>query len=115
MRVNTSTQEEHAENTVDNAAVVLDRDTYRRIKQMDRLAMEALLNDVFENGRNKGVQDAGGSDDTSAQNTEASDTQSATTDGSADFDAMRTEIRSIAGIGEKRADAIMDIVLKYVK
>ncbi len=32
-----------------------------------------------------------------------------------DIDTMRDEIRGISGIGEKRADSIMEIVRKYIQ
>ena len=37
----------------------LDRDTYRRIKKMDRATLEGLIQDIFERGRKKGLAEAG--------------------------------------------------------
>ena len=38
---------------------LLDRDTYRRIKKMDRATLEELIQDIFERGRKKGLAEAG--------------------------------------------------------
>ena len=47
--------------TTDNNEVeqILDRDTYRRIKKMDRATLEGLIQDIFERGRKKGLAEAG--------------------------------------------------------
>lgn len=38
---------------------LLDRNTYRRIKKMDRATLEELIQDIFEQGRKKGLAEAG--------------------------------------------------------
>lgn len=43
----------------DDIEQLLDRDTYRRIKKMDRATLEGLIQDIFERGRRKGLADAG--------------------------------------------------------
>ena len=47
--------------TTDNNEVeqILDRDTYRRIKKMDRATLEGLIQDIFERDRKKGLAEAG--------------------------------------------------------
>ena len=37
---------------------LLDRDTYRRIKKMDRATLKGLIQDIFERGRKKGLAEA---------------------------------------------------------
>lgn len=82
---------------------LLDRDTYRRIKKMDRATLEGLIQDIFERGRMKGLAEASVIVD-----------ESASDDGEKTLDlrAVETEIRGIKGIGEKRAEEIMLIFEK---
>ena len=84
---------------------LLDRDTYRRIKKMDRATLEGLIQDIFERGRKKGLAEAGVIVD-----------ESASDDGEKTLDlrAVETEIRGIKGIGEKRAEEIMLIFEKHL-
>lgn len=84
---------------------LLDRDTYRRIKKMDRSTLEGLIQDIFEQGRKKGLAEAGVIVD-----------ESASDDGEKTLDlrAVETEIRGIKGIGEKRAEEIMLIFEKHL-
>ena len=49
-----------------NDQLILDRNLYRSIKKMDRAALEGLLNNVFENGRKKGNEEAVANVDDSA-------------------------------------------------
>ena len=39
----------------DDIGQLLDRNTYRRIKKMDRVALEGLIQDIFERGHKKGL------------------------------------------------------------
>lgn len=85
---------------------LLDRDTYRRIKKMDRATLEGLIQDIFERGRKKGIAEAGV---IIAEDVGCSD------DGDTlDLRAVESEIRSIRGIGEKRAEEIMLIFEKHL-
>lgn len=85
---------------------LLDRDTYRRIKKMDRAALEGLIQDIFERGRKKGLAEA---DVIIAEDDECSDGGD-----TLDLRAVESEIRSIRGIGEKRAEEIMLIFEKHL-
>lgn len=76
---------------------LLDRDTYRRIKKMDRATLEGFIQDIFERGRKKGLAEAGLIVDEVASDD----------DNTLDLRAVESEIRSIRGIGEKRAEDIM--------
>ena len=119
----------------DDDTILLDRDTYRRIKKMDRASLEALIQDIYESGHKKGLKEAQDLINTSedlvqqaevlvakGQKTvdEVSEKIKGSTDTrhdthTVDFDMMRNEIRGISGIGEKRADSIMEIVRKYIR
>ena len=85
---------------------ILDRDTYRRIKKMDRATLEGLIQDIFERGRKKGLAEAGVIIADDAECSDSGDTL--------DLRAVESEIRSIRGIGEKRAEEIMLIFEKHL-
>lgn len=85
---------------------LLDRDTYRRIKKMDRATLEGLIQDIFERGRKKGLAEAGVIIAEDAECSDGGDTL--------DLRAVELEIRSIRGIGEKRAEEIMLIFEKHL-
>ena len=75
----------------------LDRNLYRTIKKMDRMALEGLLNNVFENGRKKGNEEAVANVDDSA----------------IDLRELEKDIKAIKGVGEKRAEEIMNLIEKH--
>lgn len=85
---------------------LLDRDTYRRIKKMDRATLEGLIQDIFERGRKKGLAETGVIIAEDAECSDSGDTL--------DLRAVESEIRSIRGIGEKRAEEIMLIFEKHL-
>ena len=85
---------------------LLDRDTYRRIKKMDRATLEGLIQDIFERGRKKGLAEAGVIITEDAELSDGGDTL--------DLRAVESEIRAIRGIGEKRAEEIMLIFEKHL-
>lgn len=84
--------------TNSNYKVELDRNLYRSIKKMDRADMEGLLNDVFENGRKQGNEEAGANVDNSA----------------IDLHELEKDIKAIKGVGEKRAEEIMNLIVKHL-
>lgn len=84
---------------------LLDRDTYRRIKKMDRATLEGLIQDIFERGRKKGLAEAG-----VIVNDAASDGGEETLD----LRKVEAEIKAIRGIGEKRAEEIMKIFERHL-
>jgi hypothetical protein len=79
-----------------NEKLELDRTLYRSIKKMDRAALEGLLNNIFENGRKKGNEEAVANVDDSA----------------IDLRELEKDIKAIKGIGEKRAEEIMNLIEK---
>ena len=68
----------------------LDRDTYKKVKGMNRERMEQFLADVYDMGKNS--------------NHEAV----------VDFGELRKRISEIKGIGEKRVEIIMNVVETYL-
>ena len=68
----------------------LDRDTYKKVKSMNRERMEQFLADVYDMGKNS--------------NHEAV----------VDFVELRKRISEIKGIGEKRLDLVMETVETYL-
>lgn len=100
--------------TIDNNEVeqleptepLLDRDTYRRIKKMDRATLEGLIQDIFERGRKKGLAEAGVIIAEDADCSDGGDTL--------DLRVIESEIRAVRGVGEKRAEEIMLIFEKHL-
>ena len=84
---------------------ILDRDTYRRIKKMDRATLEELIQNIFERGRKKGLAEAGVMVDESMADDRG---------GTLDLRKVESEIRGIKGIGEKKAEEIMLIFEKHL-
>lgn len=84
---------------------LLDRDTYRRIKKMDRATLEGLIQDIFERGRKKGLAETGVIVDESASDGEEE---------TLNLRAVEMELRSIRGIGEKKTEEIMLIFEKHL-
>lgn len=69
---------------------VLDRSTYKKIKGMSRMEMQNFLTNYYQNV----MEDAATS--------------------SVNIEALRAELRSIKGVGEKRLDEIMSVIGKYL-
>ena len=88
--------------TADDSAF-LDRDTYRKIKKMDRESMQSFLADIYESGRQK-------------EREEESDPASEDADDSPELDmrVLEQQIKSIKGVGEKRAEEIMVVIEKWM-
>jgi DNA polymerase/3'-5' exonuclease PolX len=95
----------------DNA--FLDRDTYRKIKKMDRESMQSFLADIYESGRQKEREEAAlaasdASEPTSEDAEEVDDTPKL------DMRVLEQQIKSIKGVGEKRAEEIMVVIEKWM-
>ena len=69
---------------------LLDRTTYRQIKQMDKDTMQRFIQDVYESGKQKAESSV------------------------VDYDALRADLAQINGIGEKRLNEIMAVIEKYL-
>ena len=66
-------------------AELLDRELYRKIKRMDRNALEAFIKEFYDMGRESAEE------------------------ANADIDALRADIGKIKCIGESRLEEIMDV------
>ena len=88
----------------------LDRDTYRKIKKMDRESMQSFLADIYESGRQKEREEAAlaASEPTSEDAEEVDDTPEL------DMRVLEQQIKSIKGVGEKRAEEIMVVIEKWM-
>lgn len=82
---------------------LLDRNLYRTIKKMDRSTLEGLINDIFEQGRQKGLKEAGVMEIDEAD------------DHTLDLRELEKSIRAIPGIGAKRTEAVMQIIEQWLK
>ena len=100
MDVNTPTT------TDDDAVLLLDRNLYRTIKKMDRNTLEGLLNDLFERGRKKVLEEA------SVIVTETDDDNDDSK--TLDLRAVEADIKKIRGIGGTRAEEIMRIFERHL-
>ena len=100
----TDNNENNEAEQLEQAEPLLDRDTYRRIKKMDRATLEGLIQDIFERGRKKGLAEAGVIVDETASDD----------DSTLDLRAVESEIKAIRGIGEKRAEEIMLIFERHL-
>ena len=72
---------------------LLTRELYRKIKSMDKVAMEQTLNNIYEMGAKDALANA------------VIDL---------DMDRLRSEIGAVNGIGEKRLDQIMEIIQSVI-
>ena len=73
---------------------LLNRDLYRKIKSMDKAAMEQTLNNIYEMGAKDALANA------------VIDL---------DMDKLRSEIGTVNGIGDKRLEQIMEIIQRNIK
>ena len=108
MRTNTEPEVTATEaTTVDTSKTVesedgtflLDRNTYKSIKKMDRASLETLIQDIHESGRRKGLKEAGLVDDHTGE-----------PEINLDLRELEKQIKAVKGVGEKRAEEIMGII-----
>ena len=83
--------------------ITLDRNLYKSIKKMDRATLEGLIQDIYENGRRKGLKEAGVVDDHTGE-----------PEINLDLRELEKQIKAVKGVGEKRAEEIMGIVEKWL-
>ncbi len=72
---------------------LLNRELYRKIKSMDRDAMERTLNNIYDMGAKDALENA------------VIDL---------DMDKLRSELGAVSGIGEKRLEQIMEIIQRNI-
>ena len=88
--------------TEEDDVPLLDRDTYRKIKKMDRASLETLIQDIHESGRRKGLKEAAGDDHTGEPEINL------------DLRELEKQIKAVKGVGEKRAEEIMQIIEQWL-
>lgn len=92
--------------TVTDAATeapLLDRNTYKSIKRMDKDTLQGLIIDIYENGRKKGLKEAG------------VEVISPDDDHTLDLRELEKSIRAVPGMGEKRTEAVMQIIEQWLR
>ena len=72
---------------------LLNRELYRKIKSMDRDAMERTLNNIYDLGAKDALENA------------VIDLN---------MDKLRSELGAVSGIGEKRLELIMEIIQRNI-
>ena len=87
--------------TTEGTGPLLDRNLYRTIKKMDRDTLQGLINNIYEQGRQKGLSEAGVS--------EINDN-----DHTLDLRELEKLIRAVPGMGEKRTEAVMQIIEQWM-
>ena len=93
--------------TVEDDVPLLDRDTYRKIKKMDRTSLEELIQNIHESGRRKGRTEA-------LKETGSVDDHTGEPAINLDLRELEKSIKAVKGVGEKRAEEIMGIVEKWL-
>lgn len=99
----TPVEDSNSDMTTDADLTLLDRNTYKSIKKMDRASLEALIQDIHESGRQKGLKEAGVVDDRTGE-----------PENNLDLRELEKQIKAVKGVGEKRAEEIMGIVEKWL-
>ena len=91
----------------DDDTILLDRNTYKSIKKMDRASLETLIQDIHESGRQKGrteaLKEAGVVDDHTGE-----------PEINLDLRELEKQIKAVKGVGEKRAEEIMQIIEQWL-
>ena len=93
----------------DEKTILLDRDTYRKIKKMDRASLGSLIQDIYESGRKKGRSEVNADDDSADARDEIAIPPS-DDHNSLDLCKLEQQLKAVKGVGEKRAEEIMGII-----
>ena len=88
-------------------AFLLDRNTYKSIKKMDRASLEALIQDIHESGRRKGRSEA-------LKEAQDADDHTGEPEINLDLRELEKQIKAVKGVGEKRAEEIMQIIEQWL-
>ncbi len=75
------------------------RETYKKIKKMDRQQMERFVLNIFEEGYLAGGKEA----------------KKADAGKGIDIEKLKVKIKEIKGIGEKKTEEIMKIIKEYLE
>lgn len=90
----------------DNNAPLLDRNTYRSIKKMDRETIQDLISNIYEQGRQKGIEQ--GLKEAGVEVISPDD------DHTLDLRELEKSIRAVPGMGAKRTEAVMVLIEKWM-
>lgn len=93
-------KEELNTTTVDEP--LLDRNTYRSIKKMDREELQGLIERIYEQGRQKGLSEAGVVESVSDKHNVL------------DLRELEKSIRAVPGMGAKRTEAVMVLIEQWM-
>ena len=87
----------------EDTAPLLDRNTYRSIKKMDKDTLQGLIETIYEQGRQKGLSEAGVVEIDEAH------------DHTLDLRVLEKSIRAVPGVGPKRTETIMQIIEQWLR
>ena len=93
--------------------IVLDRNLYRTIKQMDRTAMQSFLQDIYQSGINEATENGAASAETAAEAAPA-ETAAPAANAAVDLEALRGELSKVKGVGEARLNEIMKVIEEFM-
>ena len=88
----------------EDTAPLLDRNTYRSIKKMDKDTLQGLIETIYEQGRQKGLSEAG------VVEIDEADDHSVL-----DLRELEKLIRAVPGMGDKRTEAVMVLIEQWLK
>lgn len=88
----------------EDTAPLLDRNTYRSIKKMDKDTLQGLIETIYEQGRQKGLSEAG------VVEIDEADDHSVL-----DLRELEKSIRAVPGVGSKRTETIMRIIEQWLR
>lgn len=109
--------------TMENDLPLLDRNLYKTIKKMDRTSLERLINDIYESGRKKGVEeattvpnleDSSDKSNNSVSNQENSCGSDTDNHHTLDLRVLEKNIRKVKGIGAKRTEEVMVVIEQWL-
>ena len=103
----TPVEDNSSDMTTDADIPLLDRNTYKSIKKMDRASLEELIQNVHESGRQKGRSEA-------LKEAQDADDHTGEHEINLDLRELEKQIKAVKGVGEKRAEEIMGIVEKWL-
>ena len=114
------TEKKDTPSTSENTPPLLDRNLYKTIKKMDRAS---LINDIYESGRKKGVEeattvpnleDSSDKSNNSVSNQENSCGSDTDNHHTLDLRVLEKNIRKVKGIGAKRTEEVMVVIEQWL-
>ena len=82
---------------------------------MDRASLESLINDIYESGRKKGVEEAiSVTDDLTVSKQESHTDDSTDNHYTLDLRVLEKNIQKVKGIGAKRTEEVMVVIEQWL-